>query len=125
MNRPAFFRLTAADVVVASALALAGAYLLAAGGRGVPGDRVEIMSPRGETLVFDLRATRTIDVDGLKGTTVVAVEDGCVRFLASPCPHKTCLGRGRISQCGEWIACVPNGVVASIKGKRAYDGITP
>jgi hypothetical protein len=116
---------TAADVVVACGLALAAAYLLASGGSAAPGTRVEITSSRGETLSFDLRETRTIEVEGARGTTVIAIEDGGVRFIASPCPHKTCLGRGRISRCGEWIACVPNGVVASLKGKRAYDGITP
>jgi len=125
VNRPAVLRVTAADVVVACGLALAAAYLLASGGSAAPGTRVEITSSRGETLSFDLRETRTIEVEGARGTTVIAIEDGGVQFIASPCPHKTCLGRGRISRCGEWIACVPNGVVASLKGKRAYDGITP
>lgn len=84
-----------------------------------------VWSSGGDTLSCDLAETRTIDVMGLHGDTTVRVEGGRVRFTSSPCPHKICIRQGSISRCGEWIACVPNGVVAIVQGDEAYDGITP
>jgi hypothetical protein len=86
---------------------------------------VVIRGPGGEPVTYDLSTDRKIDIDGLEGTTEIMIEEGCVRFVSSPCPHKLCLKRGRISRVGEWIACVPNGVVAIVTGDAGYDGITP
>lgn len=125
LSSPAFPSLRAGDILVACCLVLVGLYLVAASRGGAPGGRVEITSPKAEPLSFDLRENRTVEVEGLRGTTVVAIDGGGVRFISSPCPHRICIARGRISRCGEWIACIPNGVVATIEGRRTYDGITP
>jgi hypothetical protein len=74
---------------------------------------------------------RTMRVPGYDGETVIEISQGTARVLASPCPHKLCIGRGAISKRGEWIACVPNGVFARVTGEggeveeERYDRITP
>jgi hypothetical protein len=118
-------RITIADITLAVVLALFGAYLVVFHRPSGPGARVEIQTPGRATEVFDLREARTVHVAGLRGETVIAIAGGRVSFLSSSCPNKICVRRGEISRCGEWIACVPNGVAATITGKRGYDGITP
>jgi len=84
-----------------------------------------IRSLKGETVVLDLTHPRTITVEGLLGTTSISVEDGSVRFIDSPCPHRLCIKKGPVSRAGDLVACLPNGVIARIEGESAYDGITP
>jgi hypothetical protein len=79
----------------------------------------------GGVKVLDLDRARNVEVEGPLGTTTMSIEDGTVRFVDSPCPHKLCVKRGRVSRVGDLIACVPNGVVARISGESDYDGITP
>jgi hypothetical protein len=117
--------ITVADLILAVVLAALGVYLLVSNRATAEGARVTVWSSAGDTTSCSLAETRTIRVRGLEGETVVSVEGGRVKFISSPCPHKICVRRGAVSRCGEWIACVPNGVVATISGERAYDGITP
>jgi hypothetical protein len=117
--------LTLADVILVAGFALLGAYLATSGRASEPGAYVEVRNAAGEISSFKLSEPRTIEVDGREGKTVIAISGGCARFIASPCSHKICMNRGAISCSGEWIACVPNGIVAVVTGKRAYDGITP
>jgi hypothetical protein len=124
--RPAApLRLTAADVGLVIVVALVGVYLAGFARPRTEGARVEISGPAGFTLTFPLDEARTVRVEGYQGETVVSIAAGEVRFITSPCPHKTCIRRGAVRRSGEWIACVPNGVVAVITGERDYDGITP
>jgi len=118
-------RPTIADVILVAGFVLLGIYLAASGRASEPGASVEVRNAAGEILSFKLSEPRVIEVEGRKGKTVIAIDGGCARFVASPCSHKICIKRGAISRSGEWIACVPNGVVAVVTGKRAYDGITP
>jgi hypothetical protein len=80
---------------------------------------------RGEMLTLDLGCDQTLYVEGPLGTTSIRIEDRAVTFISSPCPHGLCVSKGSISRAGEWIACLPNGVVARISGRADYDGITP
>lgn len=125
MSRILHFGITFMDIVLGVVFALLGTYLVGLGEVRVPGAQVEIRSARGQVLTFALGEARTVSMEGTRGETVVAIGDGCVHFISSPCPHRVCLKRGRISRCGEWIACIPNGIVVVITGKRDYDGITP
>ena len=118
-------RITAADVALAIALALVGVYLTGSGRPSERGARVVLQAPGRAAEVLDLREARTVRVMGLRGETVIEIAGGRVAFVSSPCPNKVCVRRGEVSRSGEWIACVPNGVVATITGKRAYDGVTP
>jgi hypothetical protein len=69
--------------------------------------------------IFPLDAQTTLRVPGPLGETVVVIEDGTVRVVSSPCPEKICIKTGRISKPGQWIACLPNRVFISIRGKRS------
>jgi hypothetical protein len=117
--------LTIADIILAAGLALLGAYLATSGRASGPGASLEVRNSAGEISTFSLGEPRIVEVDGRSGKTRIAIDGGRARFVASACSHKICVKRGAISQSGEWIACIPNGVVAVVTGKRAYDGITP
>jgi len=127
LNRATPLKLTFADLVLACGLAaLAGLLAVTGdGGGGVSGSHALVRSSGGEVLRVDLDRDRTLAVLGPRGTTLLRVGDGRLRFVDSPCAHKVCVERGEITRPGEWIACVPNGVVAIIEGERAYDRITP
>jgi hypothetical protein len=105
---------------------VAGISLLAmAGLRDETGRMVVVKSLKGESLLLDLSRRRTVEVEGLLGSTTISIDEGTVRFIESPCPHRLCIKKGPISRVGDLIACLPNGVVARIEGKSDYDGITP
>jgi hypothetical protein len=113
-------------MLVIGLLAAVGAVLLGSEGAGGEGGRLlTIKSLKGQVLVHDLSRDVEIEVDGLIGTTLVAVEGGQAAFKSSPCPHKVCIRKGRIGRSGEWVLCLPNGVMAEISGDGEYDGITP
>jgi hypothetical protein len=69
--------------------------------------------------IFPLDAQTTLRVPGPLGDTVVVIENGSVRVVSSPCPEKICIKTGRISKPGQWIACLPNKVFISIRGRRS------
>jgi hypothetical protein len=69
--------------------------------------------------IYPLDAETTVRVPGPLGETVVEIADGAVRVISSPCPEKICIKTGRISKPGQWIACLPNRVFISIRGKRS------
>jgi hypothetical protein len=69
--------------------------------------------------IFPLDAQTTLRVPGPLGETVVVIEEGSVRVVSSPCPEKICIKTGRISKPGQWIACLPNRIFISIRGRRS------
>lgn len=48
------------------------------------------------------------------GRNLVRVEDGAVMVVQAECPDKICVHTGPISQEGEVIVCLPNGVIIYI-----------
>ena len=119
-------RITVPDLVVIGLLILLGVYFLASAETpsGL-GHTVIIKSMTGETLTLDINRDQTFEVEGPLGKTSVRIADGAAEFISSPCPHDLCVSRGRVSKAGQWIACLPNGVIARISGQAEYDGITP
>lgn len=73
---------------------------------------------------FKLSQEKLIDVQGKIGTSVVRINDGNVRIIESPCPHKLCM-KNRI---GNLIVCIPNGVVIKFMNNDGenlkYDSIS-
>jgi len=114
-----------ADLVTAALICLLGVLLLGWSGPRAPGRTLLVRDRSGHVLRVELAQPRTLRVEGLDGETIVEIAGGAARFVSSPCPHKTCVARGAISRSGEWIACVPNGVFATVKGETEYDGVTP
>ncbi len=47
-------------------------------------------------------------------------KDG-VTFLSSECPDKLCIKKGKLKRKGDTMACVPERVVAVIKGEKQSD----
>jgi hypothetical protein len=65
--------------------------------------------------IFPRNAAETLRVAGPLGDTVVELSGGRVRVIASPCTNQTCVAAGGIRSHGQWIACLPNQVLVSIK----------
>lgn len=121
MTRPTY-----ADVGVTAGAIIAGILVAASPRPGAPhGDAVIIKSIRDSTSVVSLSDERTLVVRGALGETVVRVSSGHVEFLSSPCPHKTCVERGRAASDGDYIVCVPNGVSARVVGRSDFDAVVP
>jgi hypothetical protein len=119
-------KLTPGDILLVVFLVLVGIYFMGSRGSGDhAGSTVTVRATSGEPRTYRLAEPCTLVVEGLIGTSKIAIEDRSVAFLDSPCPHHLCVRKGRVSRAGEWIACLPNGVVAKIHGEADYDGITP
>jgi hypothetical protein len=119
-------RITSSDIVLICLIAATGIYFLADNHVDTdPGRKVVVRTIEGDLHSFDLNQERAVEIAGLVDKTRILISEGTVSFVSSPCPHKICVRKGRISKPGEWIACVPNGVMAYISGQADYDGITP
>lgn len=71
--------------------------------------------------VYPLDEDGTHSFRGPLGETVVAIEDGGVHVVSSPCPEKICISMGTIHRPGTWIACLPNGLFIRIEGEDAEE----
>jgi hypothetical protein len=119
-------KITHADLLVIVLLAALGIVLIGGAGSGGAGGRLlTVKSLRGETQVHDLRQDAELRIEGSLGTSVIVVEGKQAAFVLSPCKHELCVGKGKIGRAGEWVLCLPNGVIAEISGEDDYDGITP
>ena len=65
--------------------------------------------------VYPLGEDRTIEVEGILGTTTVVIENGEVYVSDSPCPNKVCIRMGRKGEVGDTIVCLPNRIYISIR----------
>lgn len=54
-------------------------------------------------------------VENGSGYNVVHIEDGKVWVQDASCPDKICLHQGKISNDGEFIACLPNSLMITIE----------
>lgn len=55
------------------------------------------------------------------GNCVLLLEKDGVSFIHSDCRDKLCIKRGKLKRKGDTMACVPEKVVAVIKGEREED----
>ncbi|MGD8560482.1 MAG: NusG domain II-containing protein [Gammaproteobacteria bacterium] len=85
-------------------------------GQGVYGNQAAIAVGGKHWSTIDLYQDQTLEVEGKLGISRLQVEDGNIRFTASPCDTKQCIHQGWIHQSGEIAACVPNGVSVRILG---------
>ncbi len=84
--------------------------------RGEAGVSVHVKNSSGEW-ILPLKDPRSFSVGGPFGKTTLKIEGGAVRVVSSPCPEKICVKAGPISRPGQWIACLPNRIFITIKGK--------
>ncbi|HUW70957.1 MAG TPA: NusG domain II-containing protein [bacterium] len=73
--------------------------------------------------VYPLSVSRTVEIPGKLGVTVVAIDHGQARIIDSPCANKLCVSSPPIGKTGEWSACLPNGVFIRIEGAKKTDEI--
>ena len=60
------------------------------------------------------------------GTNTLVIENGEAWVSEADCPDKICMGMGKISKNGEFIACLPNQVIIVVEGgeESPVDGRT-
>lgn len=115
-------RLRPLDVMIIG-LSVAALVLLSVIVYGGPASETLVISADSGDWVYPLSASRTIEVPGKLGVTVVIIDQGQARIIDSPCTNKLCLASPPISKTGEWSACLPNGVFIRIEGARKSDEI--
>ena len=74
---------------------------------------------------YPLSKSGTFPLNG--GTNILVVENGEAWVSEADCPDKVCMGMGRISRNGEFIACLPNRLLVVIEGaaeQSPVDGMT-
>ncbi|MBN1412927.1 MAG: NusG domain II-containing protein [Spirochaetales bacterium] len=81
---------------------------------------VHVKSAEGEWF-YPLDTDRTFTVEGPLGKTEIAIKDGKAFVVDSDCPEKLCVRQGKVSQAGQWIACLPNHVMISIESRSQND----
>ncbi|MBQ9662176.1 MAG: NusG domain II-containing protein [Oscillospiraceae bacterium] len=60
------------------------------------------------------------------GSNILVVENGEAWVSEANCPDKVCMGMGKISRNGEFIACLPNRLIVVVEGgeQTLVDGVT-
>ncbi|MEN9847917.1 MAG: hypothetical protein RL368_657 [Pseudomonadota bacterium] len=67
-----------------------------------------------------LREDRLVRVNGHLGESLLQVEAGKIRFIASPCQGKQCIHAGWLHEDGDFAACLPNHVSVELQGEHAH-----
>ena len=111
-------RLTRFDryLVLFLALLVGASFMLPFGRR--PGSRVVVEADNRTVFTAPLDENRRFAVEGPLGSTQMAIENGAVRVINSPCPQKICIGLGAARRTGDLLACVPNRIVVRIEGDQ-------
>ncbi len=78
-----------------------------------------------DTYIYPLKENGLYKIQGTLGISLIQIEGEKAFFVDSPCPNKTCISSAKISQEGQWAACLPNRVFIKIEkeGKKTFDGI--
>ena len=73
---------------------------------------------------YPLNKSGTFSLNG--GSNILVIGDGMAWVSEANCPDKICMGMGKISRNGEFIACLPNRVLIVIEGgeETGVDGLT-
>ncbi|MFA7109631.1 MAG: NusG domain II-containing protein [Sphaerochaetaceae bacterium] len=73
---------------------------------------VVITTPN-EEYIYPLDKDGIYRVQGYIGLSVIEVKESQVKFIESSCKNKICM-IGSINRNGQFLACLPNGIIASI-----------
>lgn len=66
---------------------------------------------------YPLKKSGTFSLNG--GSNILVIEDGMAWVSEASCPDKVCMGMGKISRNGEFIACLQNRLIVVIEGGEA------
>ena len=86
---------------------------------------VAVVSIDGEEVGrYPLNKNGTFPLNG--GSNILVVENGEAWVSEANCPDKICMGMGKISRNGDFIACLPNRVIIVVEGgeQALVDGKT-
>ena len=74
--------------------------------------------------VYPLNKDGVFSLNG--GTNTLVIENGEAWVSEANCPDRVCMGMGKISKNGEFIACLPNQVIIVVEGgeESPVDGRT-
>ena len=86
---------------------------IASASLGGGGGYVNVEGPEG-SYRYSLATDREVVVHGPLGDTHIIIEKGSAKIIDSPCPTKTCVQQGAISNSRGWIACLPNQILLTI-----------
>jgi hypothetical protein len=100
-------------IVLAAVFTLISAYIVYGG----QNDALTIAIKGGNNKwTFPIDAQENLSIPGPLGDTLVEIRQGKARILSSPCANQNCIAAGLIHARGQWIACLPNGVIVSVEG---------
>ncbi len=102
-------------VLLLSVAALLASVLLVRRGGG--DERLLVVRTQEGEFVYPLSKDAVYRIEGSIGISEIEVSGGKARFRDSPCPGKTCVMTGELSEPGTWAACLPNQVFIRIEGK--------
>lgn len=113
--------LTAADIIVLSALVILAAVLIAVPAFRNTGGTILTVTFENQTIEHPLVENRTFNIEsnGIKLTAVC--ENGQVSVTESGCADKICVSTGSISKPGQAIVCLPAKVSFVISGTSAEE----
>jgi len=66
-------------------------------------------------------SSHSVIVQGELGETEIVLDEQGVRMKSSPCSSQHCVLSGAHKHAGEIIACVPNRILVTVRGKSASD----
>lgn len=121
--------MTAADrwVVGAALAVVTSLYVWSWGGvsgSNAAGVVAEVVVTGHPVETIDLGRDGEVEVQGRMGPSRLLVQDGRVRFTASPCRGKQCIHSGWLAHEGDFAVCLPNGVAVEVLGpERGLDAI--
>lgn len=72
----------------------------------------------GREWIYPIDIVKTQDFEGPVGHTIVNMDSGVVSIISSDCSEQICVQSGSISKSGQWIACMPNRLFVTIRGKK-------
>ena len=74
---------------------------------------------------LNLFQDQDLDVPGRLGISRIAVRNGAVRFVDSPCTTRECVHTGWLDEGGESAVCLPNRVSVMVLGENPrFDSIS-
>lgn len=89
-----------------------------------PGQQLVILTGEGPPRVLPLYPDQELHIQGTLGESILRIEQGRARFVASACSNKVCIQRGWIGEAGETSACLPNRVSIQVLGRDArFDAV--
>lgn len=88
-----------------------------------PGTPVLHISTSETEYLYQLDQDAEIPVNGLTGTSVIRIQNGRAFFQESPCANKTCIQADPVYRNGDWVACLPNGIIIRVESEQTTSDI--